>query len=204
MGSSTRALYQLAAEAASAHNLPLKSRYQAASFWENRSDPFSQNRRGAASPPQLPRSFVRRHRANLLALCKRENELARNEERNTTMNNRALKKLMMAFALCGALCGTAMAAPKGGAPAKGRAPAAMTTKAHAPTKHVAKAPAHGHVEPARPAHRHEVARHAPPPPRHPGPRHHHDHRCGHHGDNCCVLGATLLGGLVGGLLGAVL
>ena len=119
------------------------------------------------------------------------------------MNNRTLKKLTMAFALCGALCGTAMAAPKGGAPAKGKAPAAMTAKAPAPAKHAAKAPAHGHghVEPAKPAHRHEVARHTPPPPpRHPEPRHHHDH----HGDNCCVLGATLLGSLVGGLLGAVL
>ena len=123
------------------------------------------------------------------------------------MNNKALKKLTMAFALCGALCGTAMAAPKGGAPAKGKAPTAMTAKAPAPAKHAAKAPAHGHgyVEPAKPAHRHEVARHTPPPPpRHPEPRHHHDHRCDHHGDNCCVLGATLLGGLVGGLLGAVL
>ena len=117
--------------------------------------------------------------------------------------NKTLKKLTMALALCGALCGTAMAAPKGGAPAKGKAPTAMTAKAPAPAKHVAKTPTHGHghVGPAKPAHRHEVARHTPPPPpRHPEPRHHHDH----HGDNCFVLGATLLGGLVGGLLSAVL
>ena len=92
------------------------------------------------------------------------------------MNNKTLKKLMMALALCGALCGTATAAPKGGAPAKGKAPATMTAKAPAPAKHAAKAPARGHVEPAKPAHRHEVARHTPPP-KHHEPKHHHDHRC---------------------------
>ena len=60
------------------------------------------------------------------------------------MNN-TLKKLMMAFALCGALCGTAMATPNDCAPAKGKAPAHD----------------HGHIEPPRPAHRHEVAKHTP-------------------------------------------
>ena len=123
------------------------------------------------------------------------------------MNN-TLKKLMMAIALCGALCGTATAAPKGCAPAKGKAHASMTAKAPAPAKHAAKAPAHGHghVEPAKPTHRHEVARHTPPPPprHHHEPKHHHDHRCDHNDDNWCVLGASVIGGLVGGLLGAVL
>ena len=125
------------------------------------------------------------------------------------MNN-TLKKLMMAFALCGALCGTALAAPKGGAPAKGKAPAAQPAKTHTPAKPTAKAPAkpvaqapargHGHVEPARPAHKHEVAKHTPPPP----PKHHHDHHGSHHEDTWCVLGASIIGGLVGGLIGAAL
>ena len=131
------------------------------------------------------------------------------------MNN-TLKKLMMALALCGALCGTALAASKGGAPAKGKPPAAQPAKTHAPAKHVAQAPApkpvvkapargHGHVEPARPAHRHEVARHAPPPPpKHHAPQHHHDHHSDHHEDTWCVLGATVIGGLVGSLIGAAL
>ena len=105
------------------------------------------------------------------------------------MNNKTLKKLTMALAFCGALCGTAMAAPKGGAPAKGKAPVAMRAKTPAPA-------------------RHEVAKHTPPPPRHHEPRHRHnhrcDHRCKHHGDNWCVLGATVVGGLLGGLLGAAL
>ena len=60
------------------------------------------------------------------------------------MNN-TLKKLMMALALCGALCGTAMATPKDCAPAKGKAPAHD----------------HGHFETDRPAHRHAVAKHTP-------------------------------------------
>ena len=139
------------------------------------------------------------------------------------MNN-TLKKLMMAFALCGALCGTAMATPKGGAPTKGKPPAAQPAKTHAPAKHVAQAPAakptakapakpvvqapargHGHVEPARPAHRHEVARHAPPPPpKHHEPKHHHDHHGSHHEGTWCVLGASIIGGLVGGLISAAL
>ena len=126
--------------------------------------------------------------------------------------NKKLMKLMTAIALCGALCGTATAAPKGGAPAKGKAPATMTAKTPAPAKHVAKAPAqsHRHAEPARPTHRHEVARHTPPPPppKHHKPRHHHDHHCDHHcdhnDDNWCVLGASVIGGLVGSLISAAL
>ena len=156
--------------------------------------------------PRPRQNSVRKSCTGFLALCKRENGLAQNDERNTTMN-KTLKKLTMALALCGALSGTAMAAPRGGAPAKGKAPAAMTAKAPAPAKHVAKAPAHRHVEPAKPAHRHDVARHTPPPPpppKHHTPRHHHDHRCNHHNGNCYEFGASLIGGLVGSLLSAVL
>jgi len=128
--------------------------------------------------------------------------------------NKTLKKLMMAIALCGAFCGTATAAPKGGAPARGKAPAAMTARTPAPAKHVAKAPSHGygHVEPARPGCRDEVARHTPPPPKHHETKHRHDHRCDHrcnhhddhHGDNWCMLGASVIGSIVGGIIGAAL
>ena len=161
------------------------------------------------------------------------------------MNNKAIQKLMMALAVCGALCGTTFAAPKGNPPPKGKAPTAMkalaqksrAAKAPAPAKKTAKAPARATVNvrpaPARNTTKHEVVRHAQPPParqyeRHHEPRHehhrhdhrchdshcrdrHHDHRCHdphcHHGDTLhtedwCEIGASLLGGLVGGLIGA--
>ena len=173
--------------------------------------------------------------------------------------NKAIQKMVMALAVCGALItaaqagsqpmgtrasramrepsGTAMAAPKENPPPKGKAPTAMkapaqkppAAKAHAPVAHTAKAPApakhtpqaakaHGRAPtvaqhaPMRPAPRHEVARHAPPPPphaKHHEPKHHHDNRhhdCHHsttlHTEDWCEIGASLLGGLVGGLIGA--
>ena len=98
--------------------------------------------------------------------------------------NKAIQKMVMALAVCGALCGTAMAAPKGNPPPKGKAPTAMK----APAKHTPQAAkAHGRAPtvaqhaPMRPAPRHEVARHATPPPthaKHHEPKHHHDNR--HH------------------------
>ena len=139
------------------------------------------------------------------------------DERNTTMN-KAIQKMIMALAVCGALCGTAMAAPKGSTPPRGKAPTAM--KAPVQKSHAAKAPASArhtatapvrvqtktHIAPVRPEPRHEVARHAPPPPpvthRHE-PRHHHSRHSGTlHTDDWCEIGASLLGGLVGGLIGA--
>ena len=163
--------------------------------------------------------------------------------------NKAIQKMMMALAVCGALItaaqagsqpmgtrasramrepsGTAMAASKGNPPPKGKAPTAMkapvqkphTAKAPAPAKHAplaakapGRAPTVAHPAPMLPAPRHEVARHAPPPPphvKHHEPKHHHDHR--HHDhhhsttlhtEDWCEIGASLLGGLVGGLIGA--
>ena len=125
--------------------------------------------------------------------------------------NKAIQKMVMALAVCGALCGTAMAAPRGNPPPKDKAPTAM--RASAPKGHAVKAPAPAqqtakrHAAPARHhVPRHEIVRHAPPPPppaRHHAPKHHHHHH-NHtlHTEDWCEIGASLLGGLVGGLIGA--
>ena len=62
------------------------------------------------------------------------------------------------------------------------------------------APRGGKGHAPKPAPRH----HAPKPRRHaPPPKHHHHHHGGHHHDKGWVtLGAAVVGGLVGGLLGA--
>ena len=137
--------------------------------------------------------------------------------------NKAIQKMVMALAVCGALCGTAMAAPKGSTPPKGKAPTAMkapaqkqqAAKAPAPARQTAKAPARTmaktHPAPAHQTPRLEVAHHAPPPPpaKHHEPKHHHEHHdhdchCSGtlHTEDWCEIGASLLGGLVGGLVGA--
>ena len=140
--------------------------------------------------------------------------------------NKAIQKMMLALAMCGTLCGTAMAAPKGNPPPKGKAPTAMkapaekprAAKAPTPARHVAKAPAKtppkAHFAPTRPAQRHEIARHAPPPPPPPPRAKHHEPKHRHHNDcHCngtlhtedwCEVGASLLGGLIGGLIGAAI
>ena len=46
--------------------------------------------------------------------------------------NKAIQKIVMALAVCGALCGTAMAAPKVNPPPKGKAPTAMKAPAQKP------------------------------------------------------------------------
>lgn len=100
--------------------------------------------------------------------------------------NKTLKQLMV-LALAGVtLCGPAMAAPRGG---KARAP--------------------------HPAPRHQTAKRPPTPKHHapkrqthhrPAPKHHHYHHKAHHhvGHNAdwVTLGAAVVGGLIGGLLGA--
>lgn len=124
--------------------------------------------------------------------------------------NKTMQKLMMALAVCGALCGSAMAAPKGNPPPKGKAPSAMM--ANAPKGRTAKTPAPArqtakhHATPARPhAQRHEIVRRAPPPPppaRHHEPKHHRHNNHTLHTEDWCEIGVSLLGGLVGGLIGA--
>ena len=129
------------------------------------------------------------------------------------MNN-AIKKMMLALAVCGALCGTAMAAPRGNPPPKGGKPPAAA-KLHAP-----KAPVHvntHHAAPAKHGPGRVVAHHNPPPPppaMHrapppPPPRHHHAPKRHHEHNNCtlhtedwCGIGASLIGGLIGGIIGA--
>ena len=121
--------------------------------------------------------------------------------------NKAIQKMMMALAVCGALCGTAMAAPKGNPPSRGQAPTAM--KAPAQKTHAAKAPtparqtAKHHSTHSKHNPRHEVVRltPAPPPPaKHHEPKHHHNGTL--HTEDWCEIGASLIGGLVGGLIGA--
>ena len=153
----------------------------------------------------------------------------REDERNTTMN-KAIQKMMMALAVCCALCGTAMAyppntvrterpigsegiverseyrAPKGNPPSRGQAPTAM--KAPAQKTHATKAPAPAkqaakiHSTHSKHNPRHEVVRHtpAPPPAKHHEPKHHHNGTL--HTEDWCEIGASLIGGLVGGLIGA--
>ena len=100
--------------------------------------------------------------------------------------NKTLKKLLVATLACVTLCGTTFAAPRGG-------------KKHAPVP----APRHQVVNHAKPKH------HAPPKHTHhrpaPKPHHHVKHTVHHHCDNnngLVTLGAAIVGGLVGGVLGA--
>lgn len=127
--------------------------------------------------------------------------------------NKAIQKIVMALAVCGALCGTAMAASKGNPPPKGKVPTAMKAQApkaakSAPAKQMTKAPAHGkahHAAPTKHEPRHEVAHHNPPPPAHHHElkHHRHDHHSGTlHTEDWCEIGASLIGGLIGGLIGA--
>ena len=120
------------------------------------------------------------------------------------MNNN-FKKLMVAGLACLALCGTTFAAPHGGN--HGRAPAKPAVHHKAPAHHEAPKPAHyaHHTHHRAPAHHHHpappppvVVHHypAPPPPPPPPPATvvvHEEPGLG-----------TLLGAVVGGLLGAAL
>lgn len=111
--------------------------------------------------------------------------------------NKTLKTLTVAALACITLCGTAVAAPRGGRD-NGRAPAPkhqMVKHQKAPQRHVAK---------AKPApKKHHVA-----PKKHHPPKHHAPVRTIHHVEHHCdddngwaVLGGALLGGLLGGLIG---
>ena len=129
-----------------------------------------------------------------------------------------MKKLMMAGIACVALCGTTLAAPAH-KPAQGRAPAPVVQKAQRP----APAPLAAH-KPAPAPHKAPIAKAMPKPApqvahhrapvRHAAPRRpitpcHRHHR---HESNDChydhngwveVGGATLLGAIVGGIIGAI-
>lgn len=111
--------------------------------------------------------------------------------------NKTLKTLTVAALACITLCGTAVAAPRGGRD-NGRAPAPrhQTAKRQkAPQKHTAK---------AKPA----PKRHHTAPKKHHAPKHHAPVRAVHHIEHHCddgngwaVLGTALLGGLIGGIIG---
>ena len=119
------------------------------------------------------------------------------------MNNN-VNKLLVAGLACVALCGTTLAAPRGGH--GGRAPArpTVTHKAPAPRAPQHCEPARGNAHGGRPIANHApahhrpapVVHHAPPPPR-PVVVHHHE--C----DEGLGLGA-LLGAVIGGIVGSAL
>ena len=90
------------------------------------------------------------------------------------MNNKTIKTFGTILA-CLALTGTCLAAPHG-RDRHGRPPAPM---------HHRGGPRHHHIPPP------------PPPPR----VHHHHHGCHHHGPGVIALGAAVVGGIVGGLIG---
>ena len=100
------------------------------------------------------------------------------------MNNNVMK-LLVAGLVCGALCGTTLAASHGGH--GNRAP-------NKPKMHQKAPPAH-HA-PAHHATKHHVTHHAPPPPPPAPVVVHHEHHT--------VSGLAVLGALVGGLVGAAL
>ena len=135
--------------------------------------------------------------------------------------NKIVKTLAIAAVAAIALTGSANAAPKCGQPQGGKPPAVQRAQ---PVKPVAKAPAR-HAEPRhearrapqpQPTPRHDIARHRGPEPRHGGPamrpepprhhesapRHHHNHTL--HTEDWCALGATVVGGIVGGIIGAAM
>ncbi|MBR2355785.1 MAG: hypothetical protein IKA69_05360, partial [Kiritimatiellae bacterium] len=88
------------------------------------------------------------------------------------MNNN-FKTLALALAACAAMTGTALAAPKGNPPPRGKAPTAMKApahKGHAPARPAAHNTHHNthqfaHTRPqALPVHHHRPAPPPPPPP----------------------------------------
>ncbi|MBO5643361.1 MAG: hypothetical protein J6S51_05085 [Kiritimatiellae bacterium] len=107
--------------------------------------------------------------------------------------NKTLKQLLVLTLACVTLCGTTLAAPRGG---KGRAP--QPAKRHqiarlpaAPKHHATKRQNHQHK-----AHNHHT---------HHNTHHHHNVHHHHHGEHhtgWITLGAAVVGGVVGGLLGA--
>lgn len=129
--------------------------------------------------------------------------------------NKIMKTLAVAAVATMALCGSAMAAPKGGQPPKCGARVEQRAQPRPAAKAKPKAAQRhdiGHkAKPARhvaqrkpPAPRHEVRR--PEPPRRPEPKHHrhHHHNTTLHTEDWCSLGASLVGGIVGGIIGAAL
>lgn len=118
--------------------------------------------------------------------------------------NKTFKQTMIAGLACLAFCGTTFAYP----PTEGRcnagamrgAPAHQTAKpGHNGGRH-APEPAH-HAAPV--AHHAPAPCHpAPPPPPPPPPPPHHDGHC--EGTGLVALGATVVGGIVGGIVGACL
>ena len=104
--------------------------------------------------------------------------------------NKTLKQLLVLTLACVTLCGTAVAAPRGG-------------KGHAP----APAPRHQTAKRVPPARHHTPKRHNHHRPA-PKTRHHGHHNVHHHHHNhnngWATFGAAVVGGLVGNLLGTCL
>ncbi len=138
--------------------------------------------------------------------------------------NKAMTKMMLALAICGMMATGAMAAPRHGDAKDRRAPSSVRTKT--PAHHAAKKPAKTTVVTVRetPA---QVVRHKPAcrdvyeprrevvyvrdgrDARRDPPRHHHrkdrdHHNTTLHSEDWCVIGASAVVGVLGGLIGAAL
>ena len=115
------------------------------------------------------------------------------------MNNKTniIAKTLIAGLACVAFCGATLAAPHGG----GKAPQKAPTHQKAPAPNGGNARAHN---PAPAPHGAPVAHHAPAPaPHHHEPPPPAPHHGGHHeGAGWVALGATVIGGIVGGIIGA--
>ncbi len=139
--------------------------------------------------------------------------------------NKAMMKMMLALAMCGMMATGAIAAPRRGDAKDRKAPSSVRVKA--PAHHATKKPVKTTVvkvkEPSRrathhvtlPGKMHERSREVVyvrdgrdarrDPPRHH--RHHKDrdhHNTTLHSEDWCVVGASALVGVLGGLIGAAL
>ena len=113
------------------------------------------------------------------------------------MNKNVIKIATIALT-CTALCATTLAAP---APRGGKAPAAprqhQKAPAPKPQKHGTKAPNHREPHVAHhPAPAHHNRPHTPPPPAHRKTIHVEHH---HEANGWAVLGAAVIGGIVGAI-----
>ena len=160
-------------------------------------------------------NFVRKRVFASLTLCKRENGSCARQQRKAKMNT--IKKMILGLAVCGALCTTAMAAPKGGAAPQGKAStmqrSAQVGRQQSQGSHVSQAPDRSRRAPvkqsvSRPQPKQQTAHQKPashPQMRHERPEH---DGCRHgstlHTGDWCSIGASLIGGLVGGLIGSAM
>lgn len=135
--------------------------------------------------------------------------------------NKIIKTLAVAALAALTVAGSAMAAPKGNVPPRGRNVTIVNLGSNAPKGHKAapkapRTPMPPKVAPKAP--RHEVAgrghrgshemRHGQHASHHGKPHHNHNHHHNHkgtlHTEDWCTIGASLVGGILGGIVGSSL